>query len=97
MLNLTSLLNDAIHDLDYWLEEKKFSLRKEIEDNITINGDSAALKQAFINLLNNAMKFSVTRKEITVRLRREGESILIQVEDKGIGIPGDQQERKPVE
>ena len=91
MLNLTSLLNDAIHDLEYWLEEKKFSLRKEIEDNITINGDSAALKQAFINLLNNAMKFSVTRKEITVRLRREGESILIQVEDKGIGIPDDQQ------
>ena len=32
------------------------------------------------------------RKEITVRLKREGESILIQVEDKGIGIPDDQQE-----
>ncbi len=91
-VNVTLLLNDAINDLDYWLVEKEFILVKEIEENVTAMADPVALKQAIINLLNNAIKFSVNRKEIEVRLKKEREMIMIQVEDKGIGIPDDQKE-----
>jgi two-component system phosphate regulon sensor histidine kinase PhoR len=91
-VNVSSLVHSAIHDLEYWLLEKKFLLVKEIEDNIIALADPSALKQAVINLLNNAIKFSVDRKEIAVRLQKDHEHILIQVEDKGIGIPEDQKD-----
>lgn len=89
VINLSSLVNSAINDLEYWLVEKKFLLVKELEDNIIALADPSALKQAVINLLNNAIKFSVDRKEIAVRLQKDHEHILIQVEDRGIGIPDD--------
>jgi two-component system phosphate regulon sensor histidine kinase PhoR len=89
-VNVTLLLNNAINDLDYWLVEKKFTLIKEIEDHIIAMVDQGALTQAIINLLNNAIKFSRNTKEIIVRLEKDQEMVLIQVEDKGIGIPDDQ-------
>lgn len=91
-VNVTLLLNEAIHDLEYWLVEKNFVLVKEIEEHVTSIADREALKQAIINLLNNAIKFSIKKKEICVRLKKEHEMVMIQVEDKGIGIPEDQRE-----
>ncbi|RLD53273.1 MAG: hypothetical protein DRI97_13690, partial [Bacteroidetes bacterium] len=91
-VNVTALVNEAVQDLEYWLVEKKFALVKEIDEGVTASVDPGALKQAIINLLNNAIKFSRNRKEILVSLKKEGEMILIQVEDKGIGIPEDQKE-----
>ncbi|MCK4853650.1 MAG: hypothetical protein KAT31_05300, partial [Bacteroidales bacterium] len=89
-INVTALVNMAMHDLDYWLVEKKFSLETQIEDNVTAAADPDALKQAIINLLSNAIKFSRNRKEIFVGLRKEAETIMIEIADKGIGIPDDQ-------
>lgn len=91
-VNISSLVKEATDDLEYWLVEKQFSLVKEIEDKVFVKADPAALKQAIINLLNNAIKFSVDRKEIFVRLKKGPEYILIQVEDRGIGIPDDQKD-----
>ena len=91
-VNVTSLVNLAINDLDYWLVEKGFILQTQLEDNVKVTADPDALKQAIINLLSNAMKFSRNRKEILVGLREEKGEIMIVVEDKGIGIPEDQKD-----
>jgi two-component system phosphate regulon sensor histidine kinase PhoR len=91
-VNISALVHTAINDLEYWLVEKNFKLLKEIEGNVIATADPSALKQAIINLLNNAIKFSVNRKEIAVRLKIEHKHILIQVEDRGIGIPNDQKD-----
>jgi signal transduction histidine kinase len=91
-VNVTSLVNMAINDLDYWLVEKGFTIQTQVENNVTATADPAALKQAIINLLSNAIKFSRNRKEIMVGLREEEEAVIIEVEDKGIGIPEDQKD-----
>jgi signal transduction histidine kinase len=91
-VNVTALVNEAIQDLEYWLVEKKFTLVKEIDDGVTATVDPGAIKQVIINLLNNAIKFSRSRKEILVSLKKEGEMIFIQVKDKGIGIPENQKD-----
>jgi signal transduction histidine kinase len=91
-VNVTSLVNMAINDLDYWLVEKGFTIQTQVENNVTATADPAALKQAIINLLSNAIKFSRNRKEILVGLRKENEVIMLEVEDKGIGIPDDQKD-----
>jgi signal transduction histidine kinase len=56
-------------------------------DHFTAQVDSVRIRQVITNLLTNAVKFSPRRSEITVRVRREHESALISVEDRGSGIP----------
>ena len=52
--------------------------------------DKDALSQAIINLLDNASKFSADKKEIYVNVKSDAENVIIEVKDKGIGIPHDE-------
>jgi signal transduction histidine kinase len=55
--------------------------------------DAGAIAQSLSNLLDNAVKYSGEKKDITVTLRRDGDSIVIAVKDQGIGIPRDEQKK----
>lgn len=55
--------------------------------------DEAALARAIGNLVDNAVKYSGTSREIEVGVRRDGGSAVIWVRDRGIGIPREEQER----
>lgn len=82
---------DSIH---YHMERHGFNVRLEIEpDPPSVPCDPDALQLALYNLLSNAMKYSGESREITVRARREGKEAVIEVADRGIGIPKDQQHK----
>jgi two-component system phosphate regulon sensor histidine kinase PhoR len=55
--------------------------------------DRDAIKQALLNLLHNAMKYSGDSRDIELRLQREDNQALIQVIDKGIGFESHEKER----
>lgn len=68
----------------------KFSL--EIPETLPrMVGDRKQLKQAMINLLNNAVKFNHEGGEITMRASAKGTKLNISVSDTGLGIPEDEQ------
>jgi len=48
--------------------------------------DKDAISQALLNLLANASKYSAERKYIRVEVSRNASSVLISVEDRGVGI-----------
>jgi len=52
--------------------------------------DRDALSQAIINLLDNASKFSPDKKEIYVSVKKNEENVIIEVDDRGIGIHQDE-------
>jgi signal transduction histidine kinase len=52
-----------------------------------VEADAEALRQALLNLLSNAEKYSLSIKSIDVEIRRTDGSIRIEVKDRGIGIP----------
>jgi PAS domain S-box-containing protein len=54
---------------------------------LTCIGIPALLKRAVNNLLDNAVKYSPPGTPVVLRLRQEGVSALVQVEDHGMGIP----------
>lgn len=53
-------------------------------------GDQRLLTLLFSNLLNNAFKFSVAGKPVSVELRQTPAELLITITDNGIGIPPDE-------
>jgi signal transduction histidine kinase/tetratricopeptide (TPR) repeat protein len=74
--------------------QKDFLIHLLIQENIPeLTLDKEAFSQALINLLDNAVKFSTDKKEIHVHLSADEESVILEVEDKGIGIPQDEMDK----
>ena len=49
--------------------------------------DRRALERVLLNLLDNAIKYTPKGGWITIRVGSEGEEILIEIRDTGVGIP----------
>lgn len=62
----------------------EFSASKELE---IVYADGGSLKQAFLNLIANAEKYSAQQKEIKMELVSSDGYIRIKIKDRGIGIP----------
>lgn len=88
--NLTLLVKEVMDEMKYWLDINKFGVQTELEENIFAHVDPEAIKQAMTNLIGNAIKYSPVHKNLIVRLKKNTEKIVIEVEDTGMGIPGDQ-------
>jgi signal transduction histidine kinase/ActR/RegA family two-component response regulator len=54
--------------------------------SLFVNGDSIRLAQVFVNLLNNACKYTEAPGHIELSARRDGHDAVISVKDDGIGI-----------
>jgi two-component system phosphate regulon sensor histidine kinase PhoR len=52
-----------------------------------VRGDEARLGQVLINLLHNAVKFSPSGGDVTVRVEARDGEVVTSVEDRGVGIP----------
>lgn len=52
-----------------------------------ILGDSDKMKQIFLNLISNALKYSDTGGEIVLNVLKDKEKVTITIKDNGIGIP----------
>jgi signal transduction histidine kinase/class 3 adenylate cyclase len=61
---------------------------------VLIEADSGQMKKVLFNLLSNAFKFSDPENgQVWIRLASKGDRVQLEVEDNGIGIPGDQLDR----
>ncbi len=58
-----------------------------------MQGNSALLREMFINLVENAIKYIPRDGSITVRLTEDEQSYIVDVEDNGLGIPDSDKER----
>jgi len=60
-INITDLLKSVYNDIFLEVENKNVSLEIEIDKNLKekqINIDSDKIRQVFINMINNAVKFT---------------------------------------
>lgn len=53
---------------------------------VPIQGDAVRLRQVFVNLLDNAVKFTQRGRGVTVRVSADSERALVTVSDEGVGI-----------
>lgn len=57
------------------------------EDLPLLDGDPFLLRQALVNLIDNAADFSPVQGEIALRLYRDGDAQRVDVGDRGTGVP----------
>lgn len=58
-------------------------------DSLVIVSDMKLLRQIFINLISNAVKYTDAEKHVYISIHQNPDLLIFQVEDEGIGIPED--------
>ena len=93
-VNINNLVEDIIKTYQFHLQNNGFKFSFEQDASIPdIDIDSEAVSEAIINLLENAIKYSIDRKEITITTAKEGNSVYVEISDKGIGISEESQKK----
>jgi signal transduction histidine kinase len=73
--------------------EAGIELHMSLAPTMVLAGDALALEQAFRNLIDNAIKFTPRGGHIRITLTDDPSRIILRVEDSGIGIPAEAQEK----
>jgi two-component system phosphate regulon sensor histidine kinase PhoR len=85
--NLNEVVENAALTFRYSIETKGFVYSFEPDKNLPpVVADREAVTDAFVNLVDNAMKYSPIIKEINVRTGSNDKYVYIEVEDRGLGI-----------
>jgi len=93
-VKIQPVLKEVVRLAQYRLESEGFVLRTHLPKKpIFLKLDQDAVKQALTNLIDNAIKYSSEKKEIIIRLVEKEREAEIQVQDKGIGIPPEEQKK----
>jgi len=80
--DVTAIVSDVCSDAP-------LDVQFEGEQGLVITGRPTALKRAFTNLIDNACRYG---DAIEVEARRDGDTIVVTIDDNGPGIPEDQRE-----
>jgi two-component system cell cycle sensor histidine kinase PleC len=87
-LNVGKIIRLAVHMVEGRAHEGQVKLLTEgIEDDIQISADRRALMQILLNILSNAVKFTLPGGTVEIRCYRELGGVAIVISDTGIGIP----------
>jgi heavy metal sensor kinase len=93
-VDLGELAQEVTAQLDVLAEEKQQSLSLTVDRPSSCVGDRMVLRQALLNLVDNAIKYSPVGGRISVRVSQSVEgSAMLDVSDSGPGIPAEQQQR----
>ncbi|NKQ36476.1 MAG: HAMP domain-containing histidine kinase [Chloroflexi bacterium] len=93
LVNLHNICEDAMRGIRGLILNKPVELVRDYPDEWPfVNVDKMRLKQALINLLGNAEKYTEAGY-IALRVKPEGETVRIIVEDSGIGIAPEDHEK----
>jgi len=87
-LQLATVLEAALETSRPLIEDAGHALEVAIPDEpLWLDGDATRLAQVFLNLLNNAAKYTRDRGRIWLSAERAGDVVVVRVRDTGIGIP----------
>ncbi len=88
-LDLAQLATATADQMSLLAEDKGITVTCDARGEVSVEGDRARLKQVVVNLLDNAIKFTPSGGEVTLRVAREDGKAVLEVIDTGVGIPAE--------
>jgi signal transduction histidine kinase len=92
-LVLRELIENAVSAAVPTAQARSIDLTFACHDAGNVVGDDQRLAQVVDNLLSNALKFTPPGGSVAVTLRKDGNTVLVEVADTGFGISPDEQDR----
>lgn len=94
--NLPSLLQEEVDKSQIEARERRVTLSLSVNippSHATLEVDGDRIRQVIWNLIHNALKFTSEEGRVAVRAGVQDDSVLIEVEDTGVGLAQESQER----
>lgn len=86
-IDLNKLIDEILYESKIIADKRKIILQKKLSDNYNIEADIEILKRVFINLIDNAIKFSKEGDTIEILvIETIDKKLKISIKDNGIGI-----------
>lgn len=86
-LDLGALIKDSVEAIQVLAVQKNIKVQLNGAHSVEVFADKNQLKRLFINILDNAVKYTHPGGKISIDIRRQKESADIDISDTGIGIP----------
>jgi len=92
--DMKSLLQGVGWQVTPLVQSKGQNLSLDLPDSLPlIQGDGKKLEQVVLNLITNAVKFTPEGGNVTLRVKKRDNELVIEVQDSGIGISKEEQDR----
>jgi len=85
-VDLADVLREVYEDGKILAEHKYQNINFDYQTTATMPGDRSRLVQLFLNLIDNAIKYTHERGEISLSLSKTNKMIEVEIKDTGIGI-----------
>ncbi len=85
-ISISDLVMESWQTLKPLAEKKDIKINLLIPTKYFISADIENLKRAFINILDNAIRYSPANEEIQIEIFKRDSSVVMRVRDKGIGL-----------
>jgi signal transduction histidine kinase len=93
-IDLSRMIHDVVDALQMAAAQRQVEIDLDLDPQLTtFRGDARRLGQVFDNLVSNAIKYNREGGRVLVRAAYEGDALLVNVSDTGIGIPTEEQQR----
>lgn len=91
-ISLTDVVTSTLSFVEPSMEQKNIQMEYVVksEDVFPVLGDRYRLSQVFINILENARRYTPEGGEVTVGVHRKGKMGIVEIKDNGPGIPVDE-------
>ena len=83
---LDPLLKNIVETLALIADEKGVTLNLQSDAGVAVRGDREWLERAFLNLLDNAIKYTPSGGRVSVKTASDSAGVRIEIEDTGSGI-----------
>jgi signal transduction histidine kinase len=85
--SVSELLEEVLEIYLVIAEERGIEIKTDFEDECYADIDPNRMRQAFANLIDNAVKYTEPRGTVKVSCHRMAEGVRVTIRDTGIGIP----------
>jgi two-component system cell cycle sensor histidine kinase PleC len=89
LIALEDILTDVIAMVRTDIDAKGITIDADVPAPMVIQADGAAIREVLLQLVRNAVKFSLCEGHVRVRIRSANRGVNVFVEDSGIGIPAE--------
>ena len=86
-VDLKDLITGLSTNVEALAQDKGIKFTIDAQESLVVSGDKVKLRQLFINILENAVRYTPADGNISVSLVRKDGSALATISDTGIGIP----------
>jgi heavy metal sensor kinase len=92
-VDLSALAEEVSERLSVLAEERRQTLETRVDGPVIVSGDRPTLRQALLNLVDNAIKYSPEATRVLVRVGSDSDGAWVEVMDEGPGIPPEDRDR----